>query len=57
MQLKVVLTDTSILSTKSRYMDCMIREVTEIELHPKNMNKEDDLHLSRSWKILIHSLK
>jgi hypothetical protein len=53
----IQLQDTTILSTKSRSMDQMIRETTEIELHPNNMNRDDGLHLSWSWKPFIHSLK
>jgi hypothetical protein len=51
------LLDTSILSTKSRHMDRMMREATEIELYPNNINREDGLCMSYSWKPLIHSLK
>jgi hypothetical protein len=32
----IQLHNTSILSTKPRYMDCNIREVTEIKFHPNN---------------------
>lgn len=47
----------TILSTKLRYMDCIIREAIEIELHPNTINREDGFCLSMSWKPLICSLK
>jgi hypothetical protein len=48
---------TTIISTKPRYMDHVIREATETELHPNNMNRENGFCLSKSWKPLICSLK
>jgi hypothetical protein len=53
----IQLQNITILSTKSTYMDRMIRKTSEIELHPNNMNREDGFRLSRSWKPYIHSLK
>jgi hypothetical protein len=38
-------------------MDHIIREATEIELHPNNMNREDGSYLSKSLKPLICSLR
>jgi hypothetical protein len=42
---------------KPRYMDHIIKEATEIELHPKNIKREDGFCLSKSWTPLICSLK
>jgi hypothetical protein len=35
-------------------MECIIRKMTEIELHPNNMNREDNFCLSMSRKLLIY---
>jgi hypothetical protein len=45
---RILFHNTFVLATKARYMDRIVREAIEIELHPNNMNRASHLLLQET---------
>ena len=49
--------DAKVIATEDHYNKRRIREAIDIEKHPQNINRDDGLDLSNSWKPLIQTLR
>jgi hypothetical protein len=53
----ITFSSTSIMGNPTRYMDCVIKEVIEITLHPRNFKKASGFTLSWSSYPVTNMLK
>lgn len=44
--------NTTVLDKTLGYMECLIKEATEIRHHPRNFNRDRAFNLSWSWYLL-----
>ena len=46
--------DAKLISKEDHYLKRKIKEAIEIEKRKNNMNRDDGLNISNTWKPLIH---
>jgi hypothetical protein len=54
---KIGFQNTKILAKTSGYMERLIMDAIQVEIHPNNLNREDGLRLSNTWKPIFKCIK
>jgi hypothetical protein len=49
--------NTSVLDKAPNYMNHLIKEGTEIKLHPRLFNRDENFSLNWSWNLVINIIK
>ena len=49
--------DAKVIATEDHSNKRWIKEAIKIEKHPQNLNRDDGMDLSNSWKPLIQTLR
>ena len=45
------------LDKETCYMDCLVKDPTEVQLHPTNFNREMSMTLRQAWQPITHLLQ